>query len=154
MHSRGVAEGSPRFLLLCISCTQIALVHSPSLSMVTVVLLSRCCAACVLQGSDSAESNSEALCMLQAYLLFGDEQYLQMFTLSYLAAMHALPLHLLPEAAAGTPDPPPWLTNAHMDTGKLTQPWISSLSAFWPGLQALSGKSPLNSGTTLCRQSS
>lgn len=77
--------------------------------------------------------------LLQAYLLFGDEDYLGMFTASYLAAMHHLALHLIPEAPTGTPDPPPWLTDAHMETGKLIQPWISSLSAFWPGLQALSG---------------
>eukprot|EP00951_Prasinocladus_malaysianus_P005246 scaffold37258_cov47-Prasinocladus_malaysianus.AAC.3 len=28
-----------------------------------------------------------------------------------------------------------WLIDAHMDTGRMTRPWISSLGAFWPGMQ-------------------
>ena len=77
---------------------------------------------------------------LQAYLLFGDVKYLEMFSTSYRAAMHGLKLHLIAGAPADSPEPPPWLVDVHMDTGKLSQPWVSSLSAFWPGLQALAGR--------------
>ena len=34
-----------------------------------------------------------------------------------------------------------WLADVHMDTGVLMRPWLSSLAAFWPGLQALAGAS-------------
>ena len=80
---------------------------------------------------------------MQAYLLFGDEVYLSMFSKLYASAMHGLTLRLVPGAPADSPLPPPWLADADMQTGKLAQPWISSLSAFWPGLQALAGGLPL-----------
>lgn len=32
-----------------------------------------------------------------------------------------------------------WIADVHMTTGNVIHPWISSLSAFWPGLQALAG---------------
>ncbi len=76
---------------------------------------------------------------MQAYLVFGEVEYLDMFTKVYTSAMHGLRLKLLSSAQSDSPPPPPWLADADMDTGKLAQPWISSLSAFWPGLQALAG---------------
>ena len=80
---------------------------------------------------------------MQAYLLFGDEEYLIMFAKLYTSAMHGLTLRLAADAPAGTATPPPWLAHADMQTGKLAHPWISSLSAFWPALQALAGQSIL-----------
>ncbi len=80
---------------------------------------------------------------MQAYLVFGDVEYLDMFTKVYVSAMHGLRLKLLASAPPDSPPPPPWLADADMDSGKLAQPWISSLSAFWPGLQALAGQSNL-----------
>ncbi|CAL8470523.1 g10065 [Coccomyxa elongata] len=72
--------------------------------------------------------------LLKAYLQFGEEEYLTMFAEMYAAAMR----HLRPEdpgwAARG------WLAEVDMHTGAVTRPWISSLSAFWPGLQALIGQ--------------
>ncbi len=69
----------------------------------------------------------------KAYLQFGEEEYLTMFAEMYAAAMR----HLRPGdpgwAARG------WLAEVDMHTGAVTRPWISSLSAFWPGLQALIG---------------
>lgn len=72
-------------------------------------------------------------CSAQAYLLFGDEAYLGMFSGLYAAAMR----HLRPGepgwAARG------WLGEVHLHSGLVMRPWISSLSAFWPGLQATIG---------------
>lgn len=76
---------------------------------------------------------------MQAYLLFGDEEYLAMFAKLYTSAMYGLRLVLDSGAPADSPTPPPWLADADMQTGVLTLSWISSLSAFWPGLQALAG---------------
>ncbi|DBB03198.1 TPA: hypothetical protein ACH3X1_000010 [Trebouxia sp. C0004] len=78
--------------------------------------------------------------LLKAYLVFGEVEYLDMFSKVYTSAMHGLRLKLLASAPPDSPSPPPWLADAEMDTGKLAQPWISSLSAFWPGLQALAGQ--------------
>ena len=64
-------------------------------------------------------------CGGQAYLLLGDEEYLHMFTESYASAMHWLSSPLQP-----------WLTDADLRSGEQNaQLWVSSLSAFWPGLQ-------------------
>lgn len=81
---------------------------------------------------------------MQAYLLFGDEDYLAMFAKLYTSAMHGLTLRLAADAPGGSAAPPPWLAHADMQTGKLSHPWISSLSAFWPGLQALAGSSTVS----------
>lgn len=62
-----------------------------------------------------------------------------MFAKLYTSAMYGLRLVLTPGAPADSPTPPPWLADAHMQTGVLTHTWISSLSAFWPGLQVLAG---------------
>lgn len=69
----------------------------------------------------------------QAYLQFGDEEYLGMFVELYAAAMR----HLRPaEPGWATRG---WLGEVHLHSGVVTRPWISSLAAFWPGLQALIG---------------
>ena len=63
--------------------------------------------------------------LCQAYLLLGDEEYLHMFAESYACAMHCLASPLQP-----------WLTDADLRSGEQNaQLWVSSLSAFWPGLQ-------------------
>jgi hypothetical protein len=33
-----------------------------------------------------------------------------------------------------------WLGEVHLHSGVVMRPWVSSLAAFWPGLQALIGK--------------
>ncbi|KAK9830164.1 hypothetical protein WJX72_010087 [[Myrmecia] bisecta] len=71
--------------------------------------------------------------LLKAYLVFGDEAYLDMFTDVYTSAMAFM---RLPGAWAAHG----WLADVHMDTGRLARPWMSSLSAFWPGMQALAGQ--------------
>jgi hypothetical protein len=71
----------------------------------------------------------------QAYLLLGDEAYLRMFAQLYGAAMR----HLRPTGSPGWPAGHGWLGEVHMHSGAVMRPWISSLSAFWPGLQALVG---------------
>ena len=70
--------------------------------------------------------------VLQAYLAFGDPGYLRMFVDVYAAAMQRLQL-------AGRWASTGWLADMHIGTGQLLHPWISSLSAFWPGLQVLAG---------------
>jgi hypothetical protein len=32
-----------------------------------------------------------------------------------------------------------WLADVSMDNGHLARPWVSSLGAFWPGMQVLAG---------------
>jgi hypothetical protein len=32
-----------------------------------------------------------------------------------------------------------FLLDVHMDSGRLLKPWVSSLGAFWPAMQALAG---------------
>ena len=70
---------------------------------------------------------------MQAYLAFGDPGYLRMFVEVYAAAMQRLQL-------AGRWSSTGWLADMHIGTGQLLHPWISSLSAFWPGLQVLAGQ--------------
>ncbi len=100
--------------------------------------------------SHVASQPSPATGCVQAYLVFGEVEYLDMFSKVYISAMHGLRLKLLASAPPDSPPPPPWLADADMDTGKLAQPWISSLSAFWPGLQALAGYSILLSSACIC----
>jgi hypothetical protein len=33
-----------------------------------------------------------------------------------------------------------FLLDVHMDSGRLLKPWVSSLGAFWPAMQALAGE--------------
>ena len=76
---------------------------------------------------------------MQAYLLFGDEEYLAAFCEAYAAVMR----HLRPPA-----QPPPGIPKPYRFLREIGAPgephgrWVSSLSAFWPGLQALVGARP------------
>ena len=82
------------------------------------------CHSCMELTHATTRCQLSHLC-LQAYLLLGDEEYLHMFSHSYAAAMHWLASPL-----------PPWLGDVDLRTGEHnTQLWVSSLSAFWPGLQ-------------------
>ncbi|KAG0958748.1 hypothetical protein G6F32_000022 [Rhizopus arrhizus] len=66
--------------------------------------------------------------MLKAYILFGEEEYLDMFEEAYRALM------IYVRDASGYV-----YRNVHMSTGSLMSYWIDSLSAFFPGLQVLYG---------------
>lgn len=70
--------------------------------------------------------------LLQAYLLFGDESFLDMFAEAYASAMGAMQL-------VGEYSQLGWLVDVHAGTGRISRVWISSLAAFWPGMQALIG---------------
>jgi Glycosyl hydrolase family 47 len=67
--------------------------------------------------------------LLKTYLAFGDESYLHMFAEQYAAAAAAM--HLAPEERGLG-----WMYDVHMHSGGAVNRWLSSLSAFWPGLQA------------------
>eukprot|EP00210_Caulerpa_lentillifera_P000597 g578.t1 len=70
--------------------------------------------------------------LLKAYMLFGDVEYLKMFTELYAAVMQNM---RTPKLAGGYQ----WIADVHINEGHIIHPWISSLSAFWPGMQALAG---------------
>ena len=89
-------------------------------------------------------SDSQPSVSAQAYLLLGDEAYLRMFAALYGAAMR----HLRP-GSPGWPAERGWLGEVHMHSGAVTRPWISALSAFWPGLQALIGAPSQDSSEVL-----
>lgn len=55
-----------------------------------------------------------------------------MFAEAYAAAMHRMRL-------AGDYARFGWLVDVHVETGAVSHVFISSLSAFWPGMQALVG---------------
>ena len=76
--------------------------------------------------------------LLKSFLLTGDEKSLISFVSIYAAIMR----HLTPPKP---PSPghhrPSWrVDGADMNTGARASPWISSLGAFFPGLQALAGQ--------------
>lgn len=71
--------------------------------------------------------------LLKSYLAFGDIVYLDMFAESYAAAQ----AHL---ALSSSINGVEWLATVHMATGRLMNHYISSLAAFWPGMQALTGQ--------------
>ncbi len=71
----------------------------------------------------------------QAYLMFGDEESLGMYAEAHAAANATMRL-VGGLAARG------WLVDVHMASGQLSRVWVSSLAAFWPGLQALIGAPP------------
>ncbi|MEW5301076.1 MAG: hypothetical protein WDW36_003957 [Sanguina aurantia] len=71
--------------------------------------------------------------LLKAYLMFGDEKYLEMFASLYTSTMQYLKM-------PGTYRGYSFLVDVSMDTGRITKPYVSSLSAFWPGMQALIGQ--------------
>lgn len=56
-----------------------------------------------------------------------------MFVELYSAVMHH---HKTPELLGGYQ----WLVDVHAMEGYVIGPWVSSLSAFWPGMQALAGQ--------------
>ncbi|CEG65919.1 Putative ER degradation enhancer, mannosidase alpha-like 1 [Rhizopus microsporus] len=66
--------------------------------------------------------------MLKAYILFGEDEYLDMFEEAYRALM------IYVRDSSGY-----IYRNVHMSTGSLMSYWIDSLSAFFPGLQVLYG---------------
>ena len=66
--------------------------------------------------------------MLKAYVLFGEDHYLEMFDLSYSGIM------------ASIADKSRFVyQNINMFSGKRSSNWIDSLAAFFPGLQVLAG---------------
>lgn len=68
----------------------------------------------------------------QAYLMFGNRTHLQWASESYAA--------LLTHSAVGAPlSVSPWLLDVHMSTALLLHTGVWSLSAYWPGFQALAG---------------
>ncbi len=69
-------------------------------------------------------------------MLFGDPEYLQMFVEVYGAAMKHMRLG---GAWASTG----FLADVTIDAARLARPWVSSLGAFWPGMQVLAGALPL-----------
>lgn len=75
---------------------------------------------------------ADKLVLSQSYLLLGEEQYLSMFAEAYASAMHRMRL-------AGDFARFGWLVDVQVDTGAVSRVFISSLSAFWPGMQALVG---------------
>ncbi|EPB83370.1 ER degradation enhancer, mannosidase alpha-like 1 [Mucor circinelloides 1006PhL] len=66
--------------------------------------------------------------MLKAYVLFGEQEYKDMFDQAY----KALLLYVRDQSGY-------LYRNVHMSTGSLMSYWIDSLSAFFPGLQVLQG---------------
>ncbi|CAO3677182.1 unnamed protein product [Umbelopsis ramanniana] len=66
--------------------------------------------------------------LLKAHILFGDDEYYDMFEDAYSAIMTYVA------------DPSGYYyKNVDMSSGQLMSHWIDSLSAFWPGLQVLYG---------------
>mmetsp|Transcript_9708 Transcript_9708/g.35555 ORF Transcript_9708/g.35555 Transcript_9708/m.35555 type:complete len:967 (-) Transcript_9708:92-2992(-) len=65
--------------------------------------------------------------LLKAYLLFGEEDHLVMFAELYASVMG----HMTPEGGRG------FIVDVNMDSGKPVRGFVSSLSAFWPGMQVL-----------------
>eukprot|EP00003_Mantamonas_plastica_P003398 TRINITY_DN12703_c0_g1_i1.p1 TRINITY_DN12703_c0_g1~~TRINITY_DN12703_c0_g1_i1.p1 ORF type:complete len:451 (-),score=87.58 TRINITY_DN12703_c0_g1_i1:36-1340(-) len=64
--------------------------------------------------------------LLKAALMFGDEEYLDIFHEGY----HAINVHMKRE---------PWYIDVHMSRGVMVWPVYNSLQSFWPGLQTLYG---------------
>lgn len=71
--------------------------------------------------------------LLKAYLMFGDEQYLDWFAELYGSTMKYTQL---PISFRGYS----FLVDVQMDTGRLARHFVSSLGAFWPAMQALIGE--------------
>lgn len=69
--------------------------------------------------------------LLKAYLLLGDEEYLRMFADLYNPIMK----HMKVASDEGYK----FMVDVNMDNGQRSKHWISSLGAFWPGMQALLG---------------
>lgn len=71
--------------------------------------------------------------LLKAYLMFGDKEYLEMFVDLY-SSNRAY--SALSEAVGGMM----WPVDVHMTSGQVMSPFISSLAAFWPGMQVMAGQ--------------
>ncbi|KAH6590208.1 hypothetical protein BASA50_009470 [Batrachochytrium salamandrivorans] len=66
--------------------------------------------------------------LLKAHVLFGDEEYAEMFDKAYAAVMKWV------KHEHGF-----YYRNINMDNGNIVAPWVDSLAAFFPGLQVLAG---------------
>ncbi|WIA37908.1 hypothetical protein OEZ86_001285 [Tetradesmus obliquus] len=73
--------------------------------------------------------------LLKAYLMFGEPEYLSMFSELYVATMR----HMQVPGQLGASSSA-FLLDVHMDSGRLLKPWVSSLGAFWPAMQVLAGQ--------------
>ncbi|KAL6755710.1 glycoside hydrolase [Haematococcus lacustris] len=71
--------------------------------------------------------------LLKAYLMNGDVEQLHAFTDLYTSTMRH-------QQVPGTLQGFSFLADVHMDSGRLAKPYVSSLGAFWPGMQALIGQ--------------
>ena len=71
--------------------------------------------------------------LLKAYLMFGEVEYLDMFVDLY-SSNRAY--SALSEVVNGMV----WPVDVHMTSGRVTSPYISSLAAFWPGMQVMAGQ--------------
>ncbi|GLI62009.1 hypothetical protein VaNZ11_004584 [Volvox africanus] len=71
--------------------------------------------------------------LLKAYLMFGKAEYLNMFADLYASTMRWMQI-------PGTFKGYSFIVDVHMDNGRLAKPFVSSLGAFWPGMQALAGQ--------------
>ncbi len=60
--------------------------------------------------------------------MFGEEEYLDMFLDVYTSTMQYLQLPINIRSFS-------FLVDVNMDSGRLTHPFVSSLGAFWPGMQ-------------------
>jgi len=79
--------------------------------------------------------------LLKSYLLTGDEAWLGAWAAAHAALMRWCNAPTLPPGRGGDRSvPPPWRVDVDMGTGALAKPWVSSLAAFFPGLQALAGQ--------------
>jgi hypothetical protein len=82
---------------------------------------------------------------LKAFLATGERKRLDEFASLYAAvrALMAAPATpAVPSSSSSSPPLPPasFVLDVRMDDGRLAKPWVSSLGAFWPGLQALVGQ--------------
>eukprot|EP00892_Ulva_mutabilis_P012498 jgi/Ulvmu1/9620/UM054_0050.1 len=71
--------------------------------------------------------------LLKTYLVFGDEASLAMFAAQYARVQRYM---AVPGAWRGTS----WVLDVTMNRLDAIKPWVASLSAFWPGLQASVGQ--------------
>ena len=69
--------------------------------------------------------------LLKMYLIFGDEWYLAMFVDQYVGVQRYM---AVPEPWKGFS----WILDVNMKSGRMTKPSVSSLAAFWPGMQVRS----------------
>ena len=60
--------------------------------------------------------------------MFGEARHLHMFAVLYASVSR----HMSMPGSA-------FLVEVHMDSGRLVAPYVASLGAFWPGMQALIG---------------